>query len=153
MTKTNSQIVNDMFGVIDDATVHGLWEYQEVTVENHFKPGNQRRYKWPAVSREYYLRKVKSGYPPQQLVRSGILKDSVVGQGQVVKKPKSEFEIVFSKVPEYGNYQKTGAPPQKGPRDFLKPDELDKMEVENHAQQYIDKYGTTLRRIDPRTHI
>lgn len=150
MARKNSELIRDMIDALEDATIHALWEYQNSIILDHFKPGNRRRYKWPPVSREYYLRKVKKGHPPQQLVRTGELRDKTVGQGQVRKMGRSNYQIEWNSLPDYGIYQHNGAPPQKGPRPFTEPDQKDRARIEEEAQKYIDAQAQSAKRINPR---
>lgn len=150
MARKNSEIIRDMISAIDDATIHALWQYQNSIVDDHFKPGNRRRYKWPAVDRKYYLDKVKKGYPPQQLVRTGELREKTVGGGQVKKVGRSNYQIEWNSLPDYGVYQHEGAPPQKGARPFTEPDERDQKKIEDAAQRYVDLQSNSEKRINPR---
>lgn len=124
--------------LIDDALREAAEEYQKRIVSNHFKPGNQQRYGWPEVGERYRIEKARKGYPSQQLVASGKLRDSVVGRGRVTQAGEGRYIIRFD-VPKYGEYQYYGASPQKSARNFLDPDEKDQKEFESVAQRAIDK--------------
>lgn len=110
---------------------------KQAIVADHFRRGNARRYGWPSLSAKYKAYKARRFPGKPDLVRTGLLRASIVGKGTVSRVGRM-VRIRWSSVPDYAHHVKRI-------RDFVKPDKQDKIEISLAAQRYIDSKVAAMR--------
>lgn len=102
---------------------------QEAIVAGHFRRGNARRYDFPPLSPKYAARKRKKFGNKPQLVRTGALRATIVGRGQVLR--VAGGAIVRWRVPGYARHLiRQGRHP-------VAPDAQDRRKVREVARRWL----------------
>lgn len=113
---------------------------KEGIIAAHFKRGNKAKYAWPPLAKEYAKRKRKQFPGRPMLVRTGALKESLLGHGVISKVSRGVFRLRWYNVPAYHKHLTTGG------RNPIKPQGPDLPRIVKAAQQFIQSKIKALKR-------